>query len=63
VSDDLRERGVRADNLVREISAVAGGKGGGKPHLAQAGIPDAQRLADALGQAPAIVRAAAGVAA
>ena len=56
VTDDLRERGVRADTLVREIAAVAGGKGGGKPHMAQAGIPDASLLPAALAQAPAIVR-------
>ena len=41
VSDDLRERGVRADTIIRELAASAGGKGGGKPHMAQAGIPDA----------------------
>jgi alanyl-tRNA synthetase len=56
VTDDLRDRGVRADNILREIAATAGGKGGGKPHMAQAGIPDAQRMAAALGEAPGIVR-------
>jgi alanyl-tRNA synthetase len=57
VSDDLRARGVRADAIVRDVAAVAGGKGGGKPHMAQAGIPDASRLADALAEAPRMVRA------
>ena len=56
VTDDLRDRGVRADTLVREIAAVAGGRGGGKPHMAQAGIPDAARLDDAIRGAPAIIR-------
>jgi alanyl-tRNA synthetase len=56
VTDDLRERGVRADALVREIAAVAGGRGGGKPHMAQAGIPDASKLDDAIRSAPAIIR-------
>ena len=56
VTDDLKERGVRADALVREIAAVAGGKGGGKPHMAQAGIPDAARLDAALREAPGIIR-------
>ncbi|MGZ8467933.1 MAG: alanine--tRNA ligase [Gemmatirosa sp.] len=55
VSDDLRERGVRADEVVRVVAAVAGGRGGGKPHMAQAGIPDASKLAEALAQAPALV--------
>ena len=56
VTDDLRDRGVRADALVREIAAVAGGRGGGKPHMAQAGIPDAARLDDAIRGAPGIIR-------
>ena len=55
VTDDLRDRGVRADNILREIAAIAGGKGGGKPHMAQAGIPDAQRMTAALGEVPGIV--------
>jgi alanyl-tRNA synthetase len=60
VSDDLRERGVRADAIVRDIAAIAGGRGGGKPHMAQAGVPDAGRLADALAAAPALVATAVG---
>ena len=57
VSDDLRARGVRADAIVREVAAVAGGRGGGKPHMAQAGIPDASRMTDALAEAPRLVGA------
>ena len=57
ITDDLRDKGLKADVLVREIAAVAGGKGGGKSHMAQAGIPDAAQLPAALAQAPAIVRA------
>jgi alanyl-tRNA synthetase len=57
VSDDLRARGVRADAIVRDVAAVAGGRGGGKPHMAQAGIPDASRMADALAAAPKLVGA------
>jgi alanyl-tRNA synthetase len=56
VTDDLRERGVRADAIVREVAAVAGGKGGGKAHMAQAGIPDGSRLAEALASAPELIR-------
>ncbi len=56
VTDDLRDRGVRADVILREIAASAGGKGGGKPHMAQAGIPDAARMASALADAPEIIR-------
>ena len=51
VSDDLRERGVRADEVVRRVAAAVGGRGGGKPHMAQAGIPDAGRLGEAIAAA------------
>jgi alanyl-tRNA synthetase len=56
VTDDLRDRWVRADNILREIAAAAGGKGGGKPHMAQAGIPDAARMASAVADAPETIR-------
>ena len=56
VTDDLRERGVRADAIIKDIAAQAGGRGGGKAHLAQAGIPDAARIPDALARAPEVVR-------
>ncbi len=58
VTDDLKARGVAADAIVREIAAAAGGRGGGKSHMAQAGLPDAGALPRALGAAPQIVRAA-----
>jgi alanyl-tRNA synthetase len=57
VTDDLRERGLRADNIIRDVAAVAGGRGGGKPHMAQAGIPDAAKLPDALAAVAGVVKA------
>ncbi len=48
VSDALIGRGLRADALVREAADVVGGRGGGRPHLAQAGVPDPDRLDEAL---------------
>jgi alanyl-tRNA synthetase len=54
VTDDLTDR-VRAGDLVRELAQVVGGRGGGKPNLAQAGGPDAARLGDALELAAEIV--------
>jgi alanyl-tRNA synthetase len=56
VSDDLRDRGVRADLILRELAAAAGGKGGGKPHMAQAGIPDPARMAAVVAEAPGMIR-------
>jgi alanyl-tRNA synthetase len=41
VSDDLVASGtVRADEIVRAAASAAGGSGGGKPHLAMAGVGD-----------------------
>jgi alanyl-tRNA synthetase len=60
VTDDLPGRGVRADRLVREIAALTGGSGGGRPHMAQGGAGDAARVADALARAPEIVRSLVG---
>ena len=62
VTDDARDRGVRADAVIKELAAAAGGRGGGKPHMAQAGIPDAARIPEALGKLPDIVRGLLGAA-
>jgi alanyl-tRNA synthetase len=48
VTDELISRGVRADEVVREVAAVVGGRGGGRPHLAQAGVEEPERLDEAL---------------
>jgi alanyl-tRNA synthetase len=48
VTDELISRGVRADAVVREVAAVVGGRGGGRPHLAQAGVEDPEHLDEAL---------------
>ena len=59
VTDDQRDRGLRADAIVRELAALVGGRGGGKAHMAQAGIPDGARLGEALAGAPRVVAALA----
>ncbi len=41
-TDDARDRGLRADIIVREVAATVGGRGGGKPHMAQAGVDVSQ---------------------
>jgi len=63
VTDDLRDRGVRADQLIKTIAAAGGGRGGGKAHMAQAGMPDPEHVRTAIADAPAIVRTALGGAA
>ncbi len=48
VTPDLVSRGYDAGRIVREVARVAGGGGGGKPNLAQAGGKDKEKLDEAL---------------
>jgi alanyl-tRNA synthetase len=48
VTDDLAGR-VDARGLIKEIASVAGGGGGGRPNLAEAGGRHPEKLAEALG--------------
>jgi alanyl-tRNA synthetase len=56
VTDDLVAKGVQAGKIVREVAAVTGGSGGGKPHMAQGGVGDPARITDALAHVDSIVR-------
>jgi alanyl-tRNA synthetase len=47
VSDDLTEK-VKAGRIVQEIAPIVGGRGGGKPDMAEGGGTDAGKLNDAL---------------
>ncbi len=55
-TDDLIQRGVRADAVIREVAAVAGGRGGGRPHMAQAGVGEPDRVSAALERVVPVVR-------
>ena len=55
VTKDLIDR-VTATSLMQKLAPIVGGKGGGKPDLAQAGGRDAAKLDEALGQAPEALR-------
>jgi alanyl-tRNA synthetase len=60
VSKDLTKR-FPAGRLVQEVASMVGGKGGGRPDLAQGGGTDASRLDEALASVPDWVeRVAAG---
>ena len=48
VNKMAQEKGLKAGVLVKEISAIAGGKGGGKPDFAMAGLKDETRIDEAL---------------
>ena len=45
------EKGANAGQMVKEMAALMGGKGGGKPDQAMAGIPDVSKLAETFGAA------------
>jgi len=54
VSKDLTDR-IKAGQLVKEVAAFVGGKGGGRPDMAQAGGPMADKLPEAIKAVPGIV--------
>jgi alanyl-tRNA synthetase len=47
VSDDLKDK-VKAGGVVKEIVPILGGKGGGRPDMAEGGGPEAEKLAEAV---------------
>ena len=50
------KRGAMAGNIIREIAPVVGGKGGGRPNMAQAGGTDTGSIDAALAKAVEIIR-------
>ena len=60
VTKQAQEKGLKAGALVKEIAAIAGGKGGGKPDFAMAGLKDETKIDEALAAVDAIVKKALG---
>ncbi len=57
VTDDLiSSRGLKAGDLVKRVAKIAGGNGGGRPHLAQAGGNDPAMIPAAIEAVPEIVK-------
>jgi len=56
VTDDLVNR-VHAGKLIKELAGIVGGRGGGRPNLAQAGGPDPSKIDAALEAASGFVEA------
>jgi alanyl-tRNA synthetase len=54
-ADLVESKRLHAGNLVKEIAAAGGGRGGGRPNMAQAGMPDAAALEKALQATDAII--------
>ena len=47
VSDDLTDR-IKAGNIIKEIAPIVGGKGGGKPDMAEGGGTLPEKLDEAI---------------
>jgi len=54
VTEDLLSR-VSAGAFVKELAPIVGGRGGGRPNLAQAGGPDVEKISEALKKAPELL--------
>lgn len=55
VTKDLNKMGILAGNIVREVSKVTGGNGGGRPDMAQAGGKDISKIEEALSIVPDLI--------
>lgn len=55
VTKDLNSKGILAGNIVREVSKITGGNGGGRPNIAQAGGKDPSKLEDAFAIVPELI--------
>jgi len=51
VTNDIVARGIKAGDLINAI----GGKGGGRPNMAQGSLPDASTVKDAMGKVARVV--------
>ncbi|MCX6005608.1 MAG: DHHA1 domain-containing protein, partial [Chloroflexi bacterium] len=55
ITNDLIPKGLHSGKLIKKISEIAGGSGGGKAETAQAGAKYKEKLADAIQAVPRIV--------
>ncbi len=54
---DVMAKGIHSGNIIKEVAKVAGGGGGGRPDMAQAGGKDAAKINDALKAAIPVIEA------
>lgn len=55
VTKDLLDKGLHAGKLIKEVAAITGGGGGGRPDMAQAGGNDVTKLEEALKIVPDLI--------
>lgn len=53
---DAVDRGIHCGNIVKSIASIAGGKGGGRPNMAQAGAPDIEKVNEVLKSASEVIK-------
>ena len=57
VTEDLiKKKNLKAGDVVKEVAAIAGGSGGGRPHMALAGAKDLDKYELALAETENIIR-------
>lgn len=56
VTKDLTTQGIHAGKIIKEVSQIAGGSGGGRPDMAQAGAKDTAKLVEAISKVPEIIQ-------
>ncbi|NLK21456.1 MAG: alanine--tRNA ligase [Epulopiscium sp.] len=55
-TDDVVKKGAHAGNIIKEIAKIAGGNGGGRPNMAQAGGKDLSKIDKALSKAEEVLK-------
>lgn len=56
VTEDLiKQKGLNAGNIIRQVAEIAGGSGGGRADIAQAGAKDPSKMMIALSATPEII--------
>ncbi len=57
VTDDIiKNHGLKAGDIIREVAKIAGGGGGGKPNQATAGAKDISKLDESINKAEIIIK-------
>jgi len=56
-SDEAVAKGAHAGKMLQKFVSVMGGKGGGKPNMAQGGVASTEKLVMAINEAPAMFEA------
>jgi alanyl-tRNA synthetase len=52
----IKQKNLKAGDIVKEVAVIAGGSGGGKPHMALAGAKDIDKFELALAETENIIR-------